>query len=203
MPTVTYSNGKTVTLHAANKCGISTVQSYLGYPFWYDMRGRNGKRILKDQGLWIDRDQFKKFTNPKADHKAAVVRDPVSRMRSIYSDRVIKKNRENCKQEITSWDLFVNEFPYWQEKYKDIKIHSILQSRILLSPSSYDKIFTTKQLGDEVRKWLGNIVGVDIPFHKGKDGKGASESIDITPSQTLLIKEYFSDDYKILGNYFL
>jgi hypothetical protein len=116
MPTVIFPNGTTVSLHAANKCGISTVQSYLGYPFWNDLRGRNGKRELKDKGLWFDREQTKRYTAPPADHRAAVIRDPIKRMTSIYTDRVVRKNRERCNEEITSWEIFVNEFPTWQSK---------------------------------------------------------------------------------------
>jgi len=202
MPTVIYPNEKTVSLHAGNKCGISTVQSYLGYPYWKDMRGRNGKRELKDKGLWFDREQTKRYTAPPADHRAAVIRDPISRMTSIYTDRVCRKNRENCLQDITSWDIFVKEFPKWQEQYKDIKTHSLLQTEMLLDISEYEEIFTTKQLGKEVREWLGNIVGMNIPPHRGKDGKGASEAIVVTTEQEKIIREYFVEDYKMFGNYF-
>lgn len=204
MPTVIFPNKKVVSLHANNKCGISTVQSYLGYPFYQDMRGRNGKNLLIEQGVWFKRDTEKKFLEliPKPDHRAAVVRDPVKRMSSIYTDRVVRKNRENCQQDITSWEIFVNNFPKWQEKYKDILIHSLLQSEVLLPVEEYDIIFKTSQLSTDVRKWLSDIAGIEIPAHRGKDGRGASEAIEITSYQEKLIKEYFKKDYEIFGNYF-
>jgi len=203
MPTVIYPNGKTISLHAANKCGISTVQSYLGYPIWGDMRGRNGKRELKDKGLWFDKEQSKRYIAPSADHRASVIRDPINRMTSIYTDRVCRKNRENCLQDITSWNVFVKQFPKWQKKYKDILVHSLLQSEMLLDIQEYERIFTTKQLGNDVRIWLGNLTNTKIPPHRGKDGRGASESIIVTPEQEKLIKEYFAKDYQIFGDYFL
>lgn len=204
MPTVIYPNNKIVSLHAGNKCGISTVQSYLGYPYFGDMRGRNGKADLKNKGLWYDLEQTKKSTAPIPDFRAAVIRDPISRMTSIYTDRVCRKNRENCLKDINSWDIFVTNFRIWQEKYKDIRIHSLLQSDMLLEDlTKYDNIFTTSQLGKEVREWLENIVEMKIPRHRGKDGKGASEAITVTSEQENLIKEYFAKDYEIFKNYFV
>lgn len=202
MPTVIFPNGKIVTLHANNKCGISTVQSYLGYPFFFDMRGRNGKGDLIEKGLWFNKDMGKNFTAPVSDYRAAVVRDPVKRMTSIYTDRVLRKNRENCKEEITSWEIFVNELPKWQKKYKDILIHSMIQSDVLSDIASYEKIFTTNQLSTDVRQWVSEHAGVVIPPHKGKDGRGASESILVTEQQKELIKNYYAKDYEVLGNYF-
>jgi hypothetical protein len=202
MPTVIFPNGKIVALHANNKCGISTVQSYLGYPFFFDMRGRNGKAELKEKGLWFDKDMGKNFIAPDADHRAAVIRDPVKRMTSIYTDRVLRKNRENCKQEITSWEIFVNELPTWQSKYKDILIHSLVQADVLSEVESYEKIFNTGQLSNDVRQWVSNHAGITIPPHKGKDGRGASEAIQVTPEQEKLIKKYYAKDYEVFGNYF-
>lgn len=202
MPTVVYPNGKVVTLHANNKCGISTVQSYLGFPIFNDMRGRNGKRELKDKGLWFDREVGKRFEAPPADHRAAVVRDPVSRMTSIYTDRIVRKNRDGSRDVITSWEMFVNDLPKWQEQFKDILIHSMVQADVLLDPSEYEKIFTTKQLSTDVREWLSNISGVEIPPHKGKDGRGMSEAIVVTPEQEALIKTYYAKDYEVFGDYF-
>lgn len=202
MPTVIFPNGKIITLDANNKCGISTVQSYLGYPFFLDMRGRNGKFELKEKGLWFDKHMGKNFVAPIADHSAAVIRDPVKRMTSIYTDRVVRKNRENCKQEITSWELFVNELPTWQQKYKDILIHSMVQADVLSDTNSYDKIFNTNELSTSVRKWISKHAGVKIPPHKGKDGRGASEAIHVTPEQEKLIKKYYEKDYEVFGNYF-
>lgn len=202
MPTVIFPNGKIVALHANNKCGISTVQSYLGYPFFFDMRGRNGKGELIEKGLWFAKDMGKNVTAPPADHRAAVIRDPVKRMTSIYTDRVLRKNRENCKEEITSWEIFVAELPKWQNKYKDILIHSMVQSDVLSDITSYDKIFTTDQLSTDVRQWVSDLAGVVIPPHKGKDGRGASESIIVTEQEKELIRNYYAKDYEVFSNYF-
>lgn len=201
MPTVIFPNGKIVTLQANNKCGISTVTSYLTYPFFNELRGRNGKRELIEQGVWFDKETNKKSL-PAADYKGAVIRDPVSRMTSIYTDRVVRKNRENCNEEITSWEIFVNELPKWQEKYKDILIHSIPQTENLHNPKYYNKIFLTGQLSYRVRKWLSKISEVEIPAHRAKDGHGESEAIKVTKKQKKLIREYYAKDYEVFGDYF-
>lgn len=203
MPTVIYPNGKTISLHAANKCGISTVQSYLGYPIWGDLRGRNGKRELKQKGLWIgERDINEAYPTLNVDHSACVIRHPVSRMTSIYIDRVTNKSRENCFKEIKNWDNFVQNFPLWREKYKDIRIHSNEQSSILMDLKYYDKVFTTSQLGKEVREWLGNLTDCVIPEARGKFSHGKTEEIEVTYHQEKLIREYFKNDFIVYKNYF-
>lgn len=202
MPTVIFPNGNIVSLHAANKCGISTVQSYLGYPFFFDMRGRNGKEHLKEKGLWFDKEINGNTVAPFPKYKAAVVRNPIKRMTSIYTDRVLRKNRENCQEEITSWELFVTELPKWQERYKDIFTHSSPQSDVLADISFYHEIFTTEQLSTAVRKWVSEVSGIPIPPHRGKYGRGVSESIIVTKEQKKLIKKYYAKDYEMFGDYF-
>ena len=204
MSIVIFPNKKIVKVMCPNKSGISTVTDILGYPFFKEFRARGGRsQLIKESKFFTERDPAK-TQNLKLDCKIAIVRDPVSRTASCYADRVLKKNRNNSRETVPSFDYFVRNLKEVQEKHHDLLVHSQTQLHWLgEDPKYFDYIFNTSQLSNEFANVIGKISEVDIPntSHR-KSSRGLSSSFEITEEHKDIIKDFYYKEYQIWGSYF-
>lgn len=194
---VRFPNQKTVSVAVVRKCGTSTVYSVLGYPRLGKITRTNKAVLASHNEFWISN----KDCPFNIDFKFAIVRDPVDRMYSIYKQRILSRNVEDIKNEVTSWDMFVNNFYDIKSQYADIASHSYLQTEKLgCNPNEYNFICNTNQISTFFIPKISEISGVDIPNTQLKRTKKPYE--EITKKHIKLIKKYFKEDYKCWGNYF-
>ena len=202
MHTIKFPNNKVVQVTCPNKSGISTVTDILGYPFFKEFRARGGRSELLKSGSWIKTKNYPKEW--KIEKKIAVIRDPVTRTASCYADRVMKKNRNNSREAIPSFDYFVKNLKDIQEKYPDLKVHSETQIHWLgQDPTFWDIIINTKKLSTEFANEISKISDVKIPTtsHR-KSSRGLSTSFEITDEHKNIIKDFYYKEYQIYGSYF-
>ena len=201
MPVVQLPNKKILEITVSNKCGITTAISVMCYPLLGKHKARGSSRELLQQNLWAKSLAYSIWQQP--DYKICIVRDPVKRIASCYADRVLIKNRENVKQEVYSWDIFLTNLAEWQDKYRDIRKHTYTQvSTIGKDPSIYDEIFTTEQLSTTFLDYMETISGVKIPPTIAKDSRNLKETFSVSDSHIDMIKEYYKEDYEYWGSYF-
>lgn len=194
---VKFPNSKVVSVSVMNKCGTSTTFGTLGYPRLGKIV-RNISRYLRPENEYWEANKDCPFD---IDVHVAIVRDPVDRMFSVYKQRILSRNWENIKDDVTSWDYFVTDFVRIKNQYKDIEIHTIPQvDRHGNDPSKFDFIFNTNELIEKFIPKMSEISGTIIPAIHMK--KTNNPPIEITDNHRLLIKGYFEDDYKYWGNYF-
>ena len=195
---VKFPNQKVVSVSVMNKCGTSTTFGTLGFPRIGKVV-RNISRTLRPLNEYWEDDNDCPFN---IDYKIAIVRDPVDRMYSVYKQRILSRNWENIKDDVTSWDMYVKDFKRIRNQYKDISIHTIPQvTRHGTDPKKFDFVYNTNELANSFIPKISVISGVNIPnnIHM-KLTKDPKEKI--TKEHRELIQNYFADDYKYWGYYF-
>ena len=194
---VKFPNNKVVSVSVMNKCGTSTTFGTLGYPRIGQVVRNISRELRPINEYWESNDDCPY----KIDYHVAIVRDPVDRMYSVYKQRIIGRNWENIKDDVSSWDFFVKDFRRIHNQYKDIEIHTIPQvDRHGTDPNKFDYIYNTSNLAETFIPKMSEISGVDIPVVHMKKSRDPQENI--TEEHRQLIKKYFADDYKHWGNYF-
>lgn len=202
MHTVRFPNNKVVQVTCPNKSGISTVTDILGYPFFNEFRARGGRSRLLKTGNWIKTNNYSKEW--VIEKKIAIIRDPISRTASCYADRVMKKNRNNSRSKIPSFDYFVKNLKTIQETFGDLAVHSRTQIHWLgEDPDFWDEIYNTNQLNTGFTNSISQISGVQIPNTSHRKGSGGlSKSFEITNEHKEIIKSFYAKEYEIYGSYF-
>ena len=202
MHTIKFLNGSVIQVACSNKSGISTVTDILGYPFFKDFRARSGRSELLKKGYWIRTENYPADWN--IEKRIGIIRDPVTRITSCYADRVVKKNRNNSRNEIPSFDYFIRNLKEIQGLFPDIEAHSKTQIHWLGSrPELYDHIYSTNKLSNEFTNLISSIAEVEIPntSHR-KSSRGLSESFEITEEHKKIIRDFYAEEYDIWSDYF-
>ena len=184
------------------KCGSRTViawQLVLLYP-----------NIVQDNPTWFEesrpvigyheinnlavRSKFKNFPI-----KFCIVRDPVERFLSAYTNRVLVHKRNpfiEIDDIIRNFDEKIKT-----EEYHDFEYHTRpLDYWLGKDVGLYDRIFNLREM-DSVKKLIENVYGVTLPkFHLQKNGNIPKPSL--TTDQINWIKERYKSDYEIYGRWF-
>lgn len=135
----------------------------------------------------------KTFEAVDADIKFCIVRDPVSRFLSGYSNRV-------CHYKNVPFVEFNDFVVNFHEKYYKVNkvIHHHFRPQVDFighDPSYYNRVFFLDEM-PSVCKFLSEIMGSPIKLEK-LQVVGAEKPIP-TESQINFIKSFYEDDYKFL-----
>jgi hypothetical protein len=198
-----FSNNAVLAIRATKKCGSTSLHRMMWTALNESWQVQYSKGAwIKDPRYFHSRARFRRSC-PDLDFTAvcAVVRDPVSRMKSIYKHSVVSRKRTPFKNtQPPSWQEFVDRFPEFQAAHTNIRVHSQPQFSSIGDPGQYDLVANCDDINTKVTDWLNRHARVSIkPVHKKRT---TSSSITATDKQVQKIQEYFADDYEHYHRYF-
>lgn len=133
-----------------------------------------------------------KFRGRWGDYRICVVRDPVERFVSAYSNRVLFHRDMDVSLE----DLVADPPKYWA-----INDHFRPQYYFLgTDPSYYTHIFRVSQIG-EIADMVSSLVGRPIVPVRMQTG-GTDLKPELTDDQFARVKEAYREDYDVFGDRF-
>lgn len=197
-------NGKIVEFVHIPKCGGTSVKTMMLEASGFDWQNSpasdwglpaNQRKYMKENRRFIG--QFKKNKyNRRVDYTFTVIRDPVSRMISAYTNRVLYYK----KIPDPGWDKFIRMMPNWPNF--DIKHHTQLMCvHIGTNPQSYNAVFTTSEIGTKVSRFLSEIADKEVkPLERQRGGTEKKHKIIPTEEQINKIKTRYQKDYDIWWN---
>jgi len=149
-----------------------------------------------------------------ADHvRLTVVRDPVRRLLSAYSNRVLH-HRELGPARVSpafrsrgatpnpSLEAFVDNLELYLEASPSIRRHTLPLVEILgRDPAYYDAVHSIEDL-DAFRRRVEGIVGVVPEIRKLQTGGPKIAPEDLGPAARRKIEEFYAEDYAVFGRHF-
>jgi len=195
MSTARYKNNKVVMIDCPQKCGSTTIQFILRQSV---MTSHNSKTFTE---------HYWKRNAPSeliVTDKIRIIRDPVSRLKSVFSDRVLKKNRNNSRAVIKDWNDFVLNLQTYRDQFPDIAQHT----RPQIGPNTpedfdsyYDKIFYTNEISTGLIDYINDLAEIHMPpIHKKASGTEKRDLI-VTEEHMEIIQDFYKEDYEILKKY--
>lgn len=195
MSTARYKNEKVIEVHCPQKCGSTTLHAILreSVMLSHNLPTYNGNYWKK-----------KAPSNLVITDKIRIIRDPVSRLKSVFSDRVLKKNRNNSRDAIKDWDDFVLNLETYRKQFPDIGQHT----RPQIGPNTpeefdsyYDQIFFMSEISTKLISYINNLAEIKmLPIHKKASGT-ENRNIVVTEKHLEIIQNYYKDDYRVIGKY--
>ena len=179
-------NGKKVAYYPIPKCGCTSVKAMIFYT--------NYGRLPNDkENVHINYPTIEGFIRQDlADYRFCLVRDPVERFISGYSNRVL----HHGDIPFVEFDDFVNNFPKFYE-VPAIRHHFRPQVDFIgRVPRYYTNIFMVHEM-KKVSDFLSQIAGRPIPTPHRQTG-GASMKPTPTKKQIENIEKIYMHDYKFL-----
>ena len=178
--------------HPTPKCGCTsmkqTILNLAGFRGKYDPIEDSFPHAKSKTGLPTE-----KFSFHKADHKICIVRDPVSRFISGYSNRVLFHNDISP----VDFNVFVDNFDHWRRINPSINFHFRPQVYFIgTDPSYYTKIFWTREVPKAI-DFVSELFESDPHYVREQTG-GASKKPVPSDQQVELIKSLYLEDYKFL-----
>lgn len=166
---------------------LGTVDNYVFYPDLPDPDWPPRKR--GDKPSIHDVLNGEKFRKRPADFRVCIVRDPVKRFLSMYSNRILFHRDHDV-----SFDDFVEDIAHFQE------INGHFRSQVYFlgtDPDYYTHIFNIKQLaglGELMTKVSGRPVK---PVRL--QTKGGETKPEMTPEHEERIRAVYREDYEVYG----
>lgn len=193
--------GGTFTYHPAPKNACSSVKAMLAEALGVADRYAYGGDVPNYKKPPANRGdkpnvhnllRSERFRRRRGDYRICVVRDPVKRLVSAYSNRVLFHRDIDVSLE----DL-VSDLP----RYWEIDDHFRPQSYFLgTDPSYYTHIFKMDQIG-EIAELLGSLSGREIMPVRRQSG-GADMKPELTEEQTAQVKMAYREDYDVFREWF-
>ena len=144
--------------------------------------------------------------------RLTLVRDPIKRLLSCYSNRVVHYKELSLKKAGPALkkaglkpnpdlSLFLERFEDYRAASYSIKHHSRpMVALIGRDPAYYDEVYSLAQI-DAFAERVGKIVGRPVQLPHGQTG-GPKISPDVlTTAQVDFIRNYYAEDYAIWGKY--
>lgn len=156
----------------------------------YYQTGRFRKKKLQGKDDW---------------YRFAVVRDPVQRLLSVYTDRVMARNelansanirrgRVNLPSDPDP-DFFFRHLDHYREHVSVVRHHARNQSFFTGSDISlYDRIYTTSEIG-QLAADLSEIIGEEVEISRLNASKGGLTLRDLAPDARDVVKRAAAPDY--------
>lgn len=195
MSTARYKNGKVIEVHCPQKCGSTSMHTILR------------ESVILSHSSPTYRGNYWKRKAPASliiKNKIRIIRDPVSRLKSVFSDRVLKKNRDGSRDEIKDWNDFVLNLETYRKQFPDIGQHT----RPQIGPNTpedfdsyYDQIFLMSEMSTKFINYINNLAEIKmLPIHKKASGT-ENRNIVVTKKHLEIIQNYYKDDYRVIGKY--
>jgi hypothetical protein len=207
------SAGHKIAIYMAPKCGSRTVIGLICYshdpsivithPEWFlpnmvVMRGQYRKlEIFMDShppyGNFHNREKV------KAEINVCIKRDPLKRLISGYTNRVLFHHDIPYREEPT-FDEFIQKFDYYMDNPIDavqqLKRHFYPQSNMIgKHPSLYDHVYETEQMEDLVCLFE-EVYQKPFPrLHLQQGGNQFQAAIQVEDSHRKFVKERYRRDY--------
>lgn len=182
---------KTVSYHSCPKNACTSTKSMI-------LRIFGDKRNNKTHRPWPHTViACSEFMPVQSEIKFCVVRDPVRRFVSGYTNRVLHYK----EIPYVEFGEFLSNFDFYYKNYSAITWHLSPQTRFLGKDSSYyTNIFNTSEI-DKVADLLANLSGVDVSPEWEQTG-GSDKKPILNEEQIQTIKKIYKEDYEIFGDYF-
>jgi hypothetical protein len=178
-------NGVSLAYHATPKCGCTSVKAMILESLGETVAGSEDEAILEIHKS-IGSPPFRKF---KADFRFCVVRDPVERFVSGYSNRVL---HFGDTPEV-DFDEFVEKFSYYYRKFPRIKHHFLPQIFFIgKRPEYFTNIFWISEM-EEVREFLSSISKKEIGLGPRQSG-GSDRKPVPNEEQIQFIRDFYKQD---------
>ena len=193
-----------IAYYTTPKCGSRTILAWVAlikepdlihkYPSWFE----ESRQSIEYKDI---RQRVKKYELLKHDQKIrfCVIRDPVERFLSAFTNRILFHKKPNV--DITITDFIDNFDNLMQQKiYKDAQIHFTTQAHYIgKDPNLYTHIIDIKEL-NKLKILLENHTNTKLPdLHLQKSG--LIQKPILTEDQVQWIKNKYSIDYEVYGKW--
>lgn len=180
-------NSKSFVYHPAPKCGCSTMKEVI-------------LRANGIDGRWKPAQEFPhrfipcvKFNEVKADVKMCVVRDPIERFISGYSNRVLF--HKDIKP--IEFNKFVDNFEYFYKKVPIFRHHFTPQTWFVgKDPKYYTNIFFVNEMSDAI-DFVSDFFEVEPVYVRNQTGGSNLKPIP-NEKQKEFIRDFYKEDYRFL-----
>lgn len=141
----------------------------------------------------------------------AVVRDPVKRILSVYTDRVIGRNELKNSPKLRKQsrlpanpdpDFFFQHLQEYKELSSVVKHHALPQ-RLFVGPSplKYDRVYKTEEL-HELANDLSERSGIEVVIPRFNTSSSTLLFSDLSRQTQLHLKEIVSEEYDHLADFY-
>lgn len=148
-----------------------------------------------------------------ADHfRFCVVRDPVKRLMSCYTDIVLKRGALIHSPRVRAAsglpvdpdpDTFFQRLPRYRKKSSLVK-HHVLGASVFLGPdleADYDRVYRTSELG-ELAEDLSRLTGETVSMPHANSSRAGLSLFDLQGRTIDRLRPILDEEYAYLGAYF-
>jgi len=146
-------------------------------------------------------------------HRVALVRDPIKRFLSAYSNRVLHHKELSQKlagdkltalnlQPDPELDLFVERFEDYLQTHPSILHHTRPMVDYLGADTGYfSKLYPLQDM-DQFARDISERTGKELAVGHEQTGGRKFKPSDLSEAHTRKLKDYYEADYRVFGDYF-
>ena len=145
------------------------------------------------------------------DHwRFTVIRDPLKRLMSVYSDRIKQKRDLLRSRKLRKSDLLDDPDPdFFFEHLQDYSSlssvikHHILPASIFIGPdlTRYDKVYRVEDL-DQLAEDISNRINAPVLIPRLNKSAYSLSFDDLSPKAKAVIRKHLDSDYTLLSRYY-